>query len=88
MKFKITYKINNTTGKNLDLNNSSHKANVYNRTGVYKLMRSDCNRFYSGERGIPFTKIYENTKAINHTYINPTLRNTFRAQDINKQTNL
>ena len=52
------------------LHNNSHKIKKYNKTGVYKLTCSNCNKFYIGQTGRPFTIGYnKHRKTINHPYI-------------------
>ena len=41
--------------KHLNHNNNSHKIIVYNKTGVFKLMCSDCNTFHIRQTGRSFT---------------------------------
>jgi hypothetical protein len=58
--------------------------NEYNKTGVYKLKWSDCNKFYIEQRGRSFTK--RNNGHIKANLTENQISQSTRHKYINKQT--
>ena len=55
------------------LNGTNKNTDIYNKTGVYKLKCNDCDKFYIGQTGRPFSsRFYEHTKELTNNNIQST----------------